>query len=350
MIAGINAACSLEVNTVCAAPTGGAAKTFDCVADCADNELIASVSDPAFVKNCSPCVAPGATSCEESCCSLLRPLEKNNCVSAWLLAPALNQYASMITGINAACSLEVNTVCAAPTAGDAAGDTDEEFLIPPPLVLGKGVDAAHVDWFKVDATASGLSFDDAAQAAFENGLASTLDKGYKVTVPVEHMVLDVVHSGSSISVSCAFPTSLESSKAVAAALNNANFAFGLKMSLTALSASFEISDVTSSKVIENAEVTSFHSIFGVSGPHAGANLALSAVAQKPAQPASSTTTGHFNRSALIALSTGGIVCVGLLAVVGMQARRAFASKMPQPGASAAEEYRGSITPKASEML
>jgi hypothetical protein len=230
---------------------------------------------------------------------------------------------------------------------------DEEFVIPPSLILEKGdADLTAVDWFKVDAIASGnpQGFDDAAQAAFKNGLASTLSNA----VPVKYMVFLMQDSGSSTSVSCAFPASLESSEAVAAALNDVDFEQTFTALVSAYSAEnnveVDISDVTSSKVIENAETTSFYSIFGVLGPDADTNLALSAVAQKPAQPASSTTTGQFDRSALIALSTGGTVCVGLIAVVAIQARSAFASKIPQPDASAAEEYRGSLTPKASDML
>jgi len=238
--------------------------------------------------------------------------------------------------------------------GSYGTSSNAEFAIPPPLILEKGDDAAVVDWFKVDATASGdpLGFDDAAQAAFKHVLASTLNNA----VPVEHMVFLMEDSGSSISVSCAFPASLESSEAVAAALNNVDFVDTFTASVYAYSAEdnlevdiVSISDVTSSKVLENAEVTSFHSIFGVSGPGADASLALSAVAQKPTQPASSTTAGRFDRSALAALSTAGIVCVGLFAVVAMQARSAFVSKIPQPGASAAGESRGSLTPK-SDML
>jgi len=205
------------------------------------------------------------------------------------------------------------------TGTDSAASAHQVVAIPHALIIEAGDDATTVpgDWYKVDATTTGdaLGFDDVAQAAYKSALASALND----IVPTANMVLLVDSSTNPFTVSCAFPVPMQSTEAASAALNSD--AFVGAFTDAAASTSYSVSGITQSKVVENADTTSFHAVFGVAAPTSeGATLALAVAVQTSAQPAPSAT------STLIGVTTAGMLCVGLIAAA-IKARRSKASEM-----------------------
>jgi hypothetical protein len=215
-------------------------------------------------------------------------------------------------------------------------DDHETIAIPPSLVVEENEHDIAVDWYQVYATTAGdpLGFDDAAQMAYKGALSNALDN----TVPVSDMVLITEDSSSVITLECAFAVPLASSDAVGSTLNSDTFVDTLTAAVSSAS-SYSLTDVSFSKVAENTEATSFHSLFGVSASKQTAGDAKQAASMLGLSAADEETSALFGRSP-IAVSTAGILCVGLIAVAIKARSTAAARSTEAHSASAAEGAAG----------